>query len=47
LLKSWTPVVDRAIIGETVFTYVYIENILKNLLKKNHCARKTEIYMNA
>jgi hypothetical protein len=29
-----------AIIGETVFTYVYIENIFQNLLKKNHCARK-------
>jgi hypothetical protein len=34
-----TFVKTMATIGETIFTYVYKETYLKNLLK-NHCARK-------
>jgi hypothetical protein len=34
-----------ATIGETIFTCVYIGKIFKNLLLKNHRARKVQIYM--
>ena len=33
--------------GDQTFTYDYIGKIFKNLLLKNHWARKAEIYMEA
>ena len=38
---------DGATIGDQSFTYDYIGKIFKNLLLKNHWARKAEIYMEA
>ena len=38
---------DGATIGDQNFTYDYIGKLFKNLLLKNHWARKAEIYMEA
>jgi hypothetical protein len=36
-----------ATIGETIFACVYIGKMFKNLLLKNHRARKVQMYMEA